>query len=197
MPFRLKCPDCSGKFAHDALKPFPRYCPLCKSDQGAPRADDDVVMPFIRSNKTGATDRVYREMEKGSEIRAQVAAEQLGIPASEMSALKITDMNDRNDCEIAAKALPPNPVSDMMAAAPNVTGFRGGEGVEYSGAVQAGKFPNMGARMRTAIQNNHSETVRKHAIGVNEQGKAAIPSTDVVSDRPAREAVQPGYRRRG
>ncbi len=154
-------------------------------------------MPFVlKGGRTKSIDKVYRDMEKGSEIRAQAAAEMTGATAAEMSGLKITNLNDRRDCEIAA-VMPNNPVSQAMASNPNVYGFGSGNGLAYSQGVQAGPMPSRGAGIRTAVQMGHREMVAKHAIGTNEKGQPAMPSLDVVSERPANEVMQPGYRRRG
>jgi hypothetical protein len=197
MATALRCPVCRDKFRYDINKPWPRTCPLCKADINNDRADDDIVMPFVlKGGRTKSIDKVYRDMEKGSEIRAQAAAEMTGATATEMSSLKITNLNDRRDAEIAA-ILPNNPVSQVMVSNPNVYGFGSGNGLAYSAGVQTGPVPNRGAGIRTAIQMGHREAVAKHAIGINEHGRPAMPNTDVVSERPANEVMQPGYRRRG
>ena len=178
MGFLLRCPDCRGKFPWTKEARFPRFCPLCKSDMGEERDDDDVVMPAFLSPTTKRTDQVYRDTEKGSEVRAQAAAELAGTSVSDMSNLKITDMNDRRDSPVAYKEVV-NPVTQFMAQT-GIGGFRGPDGLGYSGAVQAGPSPNAGAKMRTALQEAHSRL-----------------SGGAVSDRPALETQQPGYRRRG
>src|ERR1700675_4882193 len=94
MGYSLRCPECRGKFPWFPAKGMPRFCALCGAEVGHDRADDDVVMPFIKSAKTKSVDSVYRDMEAGSENRARLAAEHAGVPVSEMSSLKITDMRD-------------------------------------------------------------------------------------------------------
>lgn len=196
----LKCPHCETKFRCEFSDEsrWPDYCPnkKCGIYMGVDVADDDIVMPSIRHATTVASDKVYRDIEAGSEVRAQMAAEQLGVPVSEMSDIKITDLSDRRDTEIAAIPVR-NEVTRMMDAAPaGITGFAGNNGVGYSGAVQTGPFPNAGAHMRNMIQQNHSQMVQRHAVGKDEAGRPVIPSGDVVSDRPGVETAQPGYRRR-
>ena len=100
MGFQLRCPECRDKFPWDPKATWPRYCPLCQADINNDRDDDDVVMPNILSLKTKRTDGVYDGMVKGSEFSAQAAAELAGVPVSEMSSLKITDLNTRRDAEI-------------------------------------------------------------------------------------------------
>ncbi len=180
MAFRLRCPECRGAFPFDpAHQSYPDDCPLCGEHIGHNRADDDVVMPSIRSARMAVSDKLYRDMERGSEQRAQIAAEMTGAPVSEMSDMKITNLNDaRRQGDIAAVPVQ-NDVTRFMEAN-KVGGFQGG-GVEYSAAVQSGPHANAGARMRTALQQHHTTLT----------GGAA------VSDRPALETMQPGYRRRG
>jgi len=175
MGFQLRCPECRDKFPWDPKAAWPRYCPLCQTDINNDRDDDDVVMPNILSLKTKRTDGVYDGMVKGSEFRAQAAAELAGVPVSEMSSLKITDLNTRRDAEIMAVA-PNNPVTQFMQQN-KVGGFQGVNGAAYGGAVASGPFPNVGAATRTMIQKQHPAAA--------------------TSDRPALETQQPGYRRRG
>lgn len=177
----LRCPECGEKFRSKS-KELP--CPHCgwKPEEEPEDGIIDIPMPFIRiSGKTAAADKLYRDMEKGSEVRAQAAAEQLGVPVSEMSALKMTDMRD--NAKPGENSVVPvrNDVTQFMAANPGLGGFQGANGVGYSGAVQTGPAPNAGAHMRTALQNHH----------------AKVSMGSAVSDLPALETTQPGYRRRG
>lgn len=175
MAVKLRCPDCRGTFPWDLTgKGYPTDCPLCESHIGHDREDDDVVMPMMQlRGNTDRVDQVYRDMERGSEIRAQIAAEQAGVPASEMSGLKITDLRStKHPGSIAAPPLP--------AHLQNMGSF-GGNGAEYATAIQTGPAPNAGAHARTALQQHHGALTRGHA----------------VSDTPALEVMQPGYRRRG
>lgn len=175
MAFSLRCPECRGKFSWNPSAKWPDACPLCAAEMENENAENNVVtLPAFLSAKTKATDGVYDGMVKGSEFRQHAAAELAGVPVSEMSSLKITDLNTRRDAEIMV-VTPNNPVSQLMAT--GVGGFKGADGAGYAGAVASGPFPNVGARMRTTIQNQH-------------------PSS-ATSDRPALETAQPGYRRRG
>lgn len=199
MAFVLRCPECRGKFPWQPSRPHPRHCPLCDEYIGIDRADDDIVMPFIRSARTDATDKVYRDMERGSEFRAQVAAEMAGVPVSEMSGLKITNMNDCKAGDISAPPLTGSAreLENLVHAHPGTVGHVN-NGVEYSAAVQQGPHPNMGARMRTLTQQSHADMVRQHAVGRDaDTGRPVVPSTAVVSEILTNEVMQPGYRRRG
>lgn len=175
MAVKLRCTLCRGTFPWNLDGGYPDDCPLCFEHIGHDRADDDVVMPFIRTTgATKATDQVYRQMEAGSEIRAQAAAEKLGVPTSEMSDLKITDLRPtKHPGDIAAPPLP--------AHLQNVGSFGGSNGAQYAAGVQSGPAPNAGAKTRTMLQAHHGNLTNGFA----------------VTDSPALETQQPGYRRRG
>jgi hypothetical protein len=68
-----------------------------------------------------------------------------------------------------------------MEANPNPNIGMVSNGVEYSTHVQAGPFANSGAKMMIKLRGHHD----------------AISRGTAVSDRPALETLQPGYRRRG
>lgn len=155
MGFKLKCPSCRGSFAWNPREGMPDLCALCGEKVGHDTADDIVFCPAIRTNaKTRSVDEVYRQMEAGSITRAQIAAEMTGAPVSEMSDLKITNMRDNQRQGDMAVSLPANPVSELMAAAPNTYGFSGA-GQAYGGAVSSGPLPNRGAQMRGVLQEVH------------------------------------------
>ena len=81
MAFSLRCPVCRVKFAWDVKAGWPDYCPndACQSRIAHDRADDDIVIPFIRHTATKSTDQVYRDIESSSERRAEMAAAEAGI----------------------------------------------------------------------------------------------------------------------
>lgn len=177
----LVCDQCRHRIPFDDGQ-WPDSCPGCGRDTSLP--DDDVIaLPAFISPRMAATDKVYRDMERGSETRAQAAADMLGESASDMSALKITDLNDRRDAEIAAPSVH-NEVTKVMGQAPvagkgQPWGFSG-DGAGYSGAVSSGPYANAGAKMLTNIRQAHGEATNWRATG----------------DLPAREIFNPGYRRR-
>src|ERR1700731_795905 len=93
--FSAKCPDCKGKFPWEPTKGYPKACPLCGFDTSIDEDATAIVLPAFLSAGSKANDKLYRDMEKGSEFRAQAAADMAGVPVSEMSSLKITALNDR------------------------------------------------------------------------------------------------------
>src|SRR5258707_8478713 len=113
--FVLKCPVCEKKFKYDVSEGWPDFCPLCAHAMGNDRPDDEIVMPAFLSQKSKNNDAVARQIMDGSEQRAEMAAAMAGVPVSEMSGLKVTNLNDRRDAEVAAMPVN-NPVSQHMAA---------------------------------------------------------------------------------
>lgn len=188
--FRMKCPSCGVKFPWNVEKNgFPEYCPNpeCATRVAHDRDDDDIVMPSIRTMASKSNDALYRQMEAASEVRAEQAAAQAGVSVSDMSDVKITNLNSASRQGEIAAPMVNNTVTQFMAANPNTTGFNGGGGLGYSSNVQAGPHPNMGARLRTAVQSEHARVVAREGL----------PGRSVTSDMPALETAQPGYRRRG
>jgi hypothetical protein len=182
MSFSIRCPYCRGKFPWNPVQGMPEFCALCGEHVGHDDDSDDVTMPFIRSNgKSASIDKVYRDMEKGSEVRARAAAELAGTSVADMSDLKITNMRDNQRQGDYAVPEVSNAITQFMQAHPEAGGFRSSEALAYSGSVATGPEPNAGAKMRTTLHNYHGQATGGTA----------------VSDRPANETMQQGYRRRG
>lgn len=178
----LRCPkpECREKFPWDVSKGFPRFCAVCGADI-AIKNDNVISMPAFLTAKSKVPDKVARDYMDGSEKRVQMAAELSGASAADMSSLKVTNLTD-NPNDVVPHRPVDNPVSQFMAANPNPNiGMVGGAGVQYSQAVQSGPGANSGAKMMTKVRGFHSE----------------ISHGTAVSDRPALETQQPGYRRRG
>lgn len=160
---KLRCPFCRGAFPWEAALPFPKVCPLCAEEIGIPdRGDNGVVMPFIRSAKMKATDKTYRDIEAGSEVRVARAAELTGSTKEDMASLKITDMADNMRAgDIAAKEADAA-MKRLQSSSPMQIGFQN-NGAEFSngiaqgavalnGKVTTGIEPNAGARAAMRVQ---------------------------------------------
>lgn len=173
----IKCGLCREKFPWPKDTKFPDYCACCGKYIGHGRDDDDIVMPFIRTNgKSASVDKVYRDMEAGSEFRAQMAAEQAGVPVSEMAGLKITNLNDRRDAEIAAPALTGSAAELERVihaqASPIPVGFQGGAPQYVNGGA-----PGATAGIRRSVAFSHQEMAVRN-------GLPAPPSYDISSVQP-------------
>ena len=146
--FRLQCPKCTWKFY--AMSLYPDCCPRCAYVYDPEPGDNVISMPTIRTVAGSMLDKVYRDAEKASEHRAELAAEQAGVPVSEMSGLKITNMRDNmREGDIAAMPVR-NEVTrqmDRMAAAGMPIGFQAG--------MNTTGMPSAGAEVLGAIQRKN------------------------------------------
>jgi hypothetical protein len=115
MAVLLRCPACREKFKYDVSEGWPDACPLCKTDINNRRRDDEICMPAFLSQKSKNNDKVARDIMDGSEQRAEMAAAMAGTSVSEMSNLKVTDLNDRNDTQFSTRDVV-NPVTQRMDA---------------------------------------------------------------------------------
>ena len=180
---RLRCPECREAFPWDAKRPWPVHCPLCRYDISLPPGDE-ITMPFIStSGKTKAADKVYRDMEAGSQVRAEAAADMTGQPVSEFSDLKITNLRDNMKQGEMAIAPVNNIVSQQMEAMKSrgmPVGF-GANGAGFSGEVRSGPFANAGAKMIDVVRSQHAKSTG--SVG--------------MSSMPAVETLQPNYKPRG
>jgi hypothetical protein len=160
---------------------IPDSCPLCGYDTSVPDRDE-IQIPAFLSPRVKNEDALYRRVEAGSEERVHLAAEAAGCDASDMASLKITNLQTGKGAE--PLSLPVNEVTQRMAemeARGLPTGFGAvNAGLNASGAVQSGPYPNAGARFQTALREHHAVATNYTAVG----------------DNPAVEVMQPGYRRR-
>lgn len=183
MAYLLRCTLCREKFKWNVSAGYPDKCPCCGEKIGHDRADDDICMPSIRSLVTTATDNVYREVERTSEVRMEQAAEQAGCSVSDMSGLKITNLRDGNkQGDVAAM-----PVNNEVTRQMEAINARGGQfgfgreaGLGYSASVSQGAEPNAGVRALMGTRNMHMRNT----------GGAAM------SDLPPLEMQNPNYRPR-
>ena len=157
-----RCPHCRGRFPWDPKLGFPTRCPLPGCDYVSDREHDETVicMPSLRSAATKNNDKVYRDIEKSSEVRAQMAADAAGVPVSEMSNLKITNMRD-NVQSGETYAMPVrNEVSrqmDLIKARGGVVGFGPQEAREYAAQAQS-QAPRAGIRAFDAVKRMANRT---------------------------------------
>lgn len=198
-----RCPQCRQKFKWDITKSEPTACHAeqpCGYSYREPPVDEvgnDVIeMPAFLSPKSKANDMVARQIMDASEQRVHQAAEMAGVSASDMSGLKITNLTDDKGSQFNMPDVN-NDVTKVMAA-PQANQFFGHNpeaGLAYSGAVSVGPGANAGARMQRAVRQTHAKNVALQH-GTNEQGRTVAPRTDVMSDRPAKELQNAGYRPR-
>lgn len=88
-------------------------------------------------------DRVYRGMESSSAARAQEAADLQGVPVSEMSNIKITNLKDNLREGDTSFIAPPSQVAAVMAG--NVAPIASNEIAALRGAaIGGGPMPGQG-----------------------------------------------------
>ena len=152
----LRCPACREKFKYDVSVGWPDFCPLCKTDINNYRADDEIVCPAFLSPKSKATDKVARDIMDGSETRAQLAAGMAGVPVSEMDNLKITNLSDRRDSEVAAIPIN-NAVTQQMSqmqarGMPVGFGTNAVDAMGRAASAHTGADAHAGLRARNMLQ---------------------------------------------
>ena len=162
---KLRCPFCRGAFPWEAALPFPKVCPLCAEEIGIPDRGEVIQMPSLRSARTKATDKTYRDIEVGSEVRVDRAAELTGSTKEDMAALKITNMNDnmrqgdiasmemkQADAALARlQSQSPIPIGFQQNGAEFSSGISTGA-VALNGKITTGIEPNAGARAAMRVQ---------------------------------------------
>lgn len=152
----LRCPACREKFKYDVSVGWPDICPLCKTDINNYRADDDIVCPAFLSTKSKATDKVARDIMDGSETRAQLAAGMAGVPVEDMSNLKITNLSDRRDSEVAAmpvnNAVTQHMDSMQRQGMPVGFGTNAADAMGRAATAHTGRDAYAGLRTRNMLQ---------------------------------------------
>jgi len=152
----LKCPACFEKFKYDITEGWPDFCPICKTDINNRRADDEICVPAFLSQKSKNNDKVARDIMDGSVQRAEMAAAMAGTSVDEMASLKITNLSDRRDAEVAAMPVV-NDVTrhmDSMQRAGMPVGFGTGptEAMQSAAMAHTGDAPYAGLRERNRLQ---------------------------------------------
>jgi hypothetical protein len=194
-----RCPQCRNKFKWDILKGDPQDCaadpPCGYTYRDSP--DDVIVMPSFLSPKSKNIDATARQLMDASEHRAYEAAAMAGVPASEMSDLKLTNFNDDKGSQYNVPDVKVSPEMAQAMANPQVQQqllHNQNAGLAYSSAVSTGPHANAGTRMQKQLREMHPQMVRQQMPVMNKGGFA--PSTDVMSERPDMSLFSAGYRRR-
>lgn len=169
---KYQCPECNGLFTYlhhpnEDVDPV-RDCPLC----GYTIRDDvdnvytqAITAPVIHKQENKSADIVYRAMENASAVRAEEAANALGVSVSDVADMKITDMKDNlREGDVAAMpttarapepvAMPPVPIND-----PRQGSFRGSsDTAEYAKSTRTGPFAGAGMSTANMISSRHEST---------------------------------------
>jgi hypothetical protein len=150
--------DCRRKFEWEPTKPHPDDCPLCGVYIGT-SGKPEVAAPYITSVLTKRTDAVARDIMDGSERRAEMAAAMAGVPVSEMSELKITNLRDNAGIGENSVVEAPNEVRNFMQSAPASAGLGLATGsaniAAYRAGAASGPEAGAGRRMMNAVRDRH------------------------------------------
>lgn len=149
--FVARCPGCHGKFPWDPTKGYPKRCELPGCDYTTELDELVISAPFLRSSSTNKTDACYRQLEQQSEVRAQMAADMAGVPVSEMSHLKVTNLRDNTrPGEVAAMPVV-NEVTrqmDFIRQRGGQVGYQGNARETYGDAAMSGAVTVNGETVR-------------------------------------------------
>lgn len=147
---RLRCHECGNKFYSKTT--YPENCPICGVDF-EDQPGDVVSMPALRSATANTPDKVFREMEASSIVRAEQAASMAGVPVAEMSHLKITDLRDNVQIgETYAKPVHTNLKGSFVGGGAEYGPTIASGAVTVNGKTTQGVYPHAGANALAAIQ---------------------------------------------
>ncbi len=154
----IRCHLCRERFSWDIMKGYPTHCECCKQFIGIPADAPELATPYISTpQKRGNTDAIYRDMENKSIARTEMAAADAGVPVSEMSHMKMTDMKDslREGDSAAANSL--TPVQRAMEAQSSFGG--NAAAIAASAGTRQGPLPNAGTNFihsKGGLRDKHS-----------------------------------------
>lgn len=201
---RYRCGDCHRLFDYDhhpSIEADPVPCCAYDDCPSTVTPEPALVAPHIAKSIGANTDAMYRQMEAGSEVRAQHAMEMTGMDSTEVSGMKITDLADNLREGDSAEPSRPNPLGDQITANPGTLGFVQQGGAIAQGLEQSfiqGHHKNAGLNAMKQLRQVHNRTAAARvAAGTENRGAPPIASPQMTVDTPALETINPGYRRRG
>lgn len=177
---RLRCTVCREYFPWDPTKGWPEDCPVnhCYIGMGD---RDDVVLPFISQKQNLGADRVYRDMEQKSALRAKIAQEQYGLSSEDAAQLKMTNMRDNlREGDVAAMPVR-NEVTRLMDTSPSGTVGMSTMGVQLSQGTRVGPVPRAGTNfIESVLKPGHRRDAAEALAGSianNHRGKSNAGNT--------------------
>lgn len=151
MKWNLQCTICGEKFSHRGQE-LPDECPVCHGYIGVD-GKPEVAAPRISLSANRSPDKMYRDMEKGAEHRINLAAEHTGLPASEFSDMKHTNMLD-NRKEGETSFIPHQMPQGMTASFDH--GHQPEQIANYKANIASGPHARQGASQISTINNLHA-----------------------------------------
>jgi hypothetical protein len=197
---KLRCPGCGDTFKWSA-KGWPKFCPMCGYTTAMPQRDE-IQSPYVSAGRPKAllqsAEQTYRELESSSARNAIAAADAAGVPASEMSSLKITDLNTQlRPGDIAAKPVV-NDVTRFMDRNRQVVTQMQANAMGYAAQAHSGKDAYAGARAFAALRGAHAEVGPRVVLSGQKVAKGERPSVQpMISAVPTREVADRVMRQGG
>lgn len=171
---RIRCLECRERFLWDSNQGWPTHCPICQEFIGVDETKA-VAAPMISYSSKRRPDMLYRDLEQKSEVRAQLAAEQLGVSVNEVSHLKTTDIKDGMREGDTAFIPVVNEVSKSMDQAPQHTGFSAGAaqlGIQASRGTNQGPFPRAGTNyIQNVLKPTHMRDAQNIRLAASRSDK--------------------------
>jgi hypothetical protein len=155
-----QCPDCDGMFDHLHSRwdePPPLVCPLC----GASTEDTqpELSSPHIAKTIGKVADNVYRQMEAGAAVRAELA---------DGPGLKLTDLRTSNNVGETSAVPVNNEITQFMARTSVGGAVDAQSGASYAAAAATGPFARGGMQTLTnLIKPNHAAVAHQVARNGN------------------------------
>lgn len=198
--YTLECAICHERFKWRG-KEWPKFCPKCGGSTALPERAE-IQSPVIGKAKHKAPDQAYREYETATAANARDAASMLGVPDSEMSALKVTDFNGGgHEGELAVKPVS-NPVTEFMQANSQVLTQVQAQAMGYAASAHTGPNAYAGASALAMVRANHQErapsvVLSGQKVAKGEQRRmqpfaSAVPTNEVIA-RAARGGGRTTY----
>lgn len=154
------CPFCENTFSflHTVTKGVedspPDYCVRCGAYVG-PEQEPIPMFGTIGKAKNKSPDSVYRALESSSAARAQEAADMAGVPLSDMSHLKTTDMKDNlREGDTSAKVSAPSVPTYTPPPPSNISPINSQAGLATANMIrQSGG--SVGQTVMDGLRKNH------------------------------------------
>jgi hypothetical protein len=201
----FKCPYCSHNFWHDlSLGPEPEVCPICNNTGEAEpeeikKIPEGFTGPRLSSERAKLVDKSYRQIEEGSNQRAEIA-KSMGLDDDSANAIKITNMRDNlREGDVAAMPVS-NDITreiDSMggAAKASLNIIQSIPGVR-SGAAH-GPEPFAGLKAMEVVRGRHATEAMKVLPGYSPPPMTTAPALEIVArDNLISQARNAATRRR-
>lgn len=194
---KLACPSCGDTFRWPAKDDWPKHCPLCGYSTAMPERTE-IQAPLIANPKNKSHDQVYRQYEQATADNAQAAADMLGVSASDMADLKVTNMEDGiRQGDLSVKP-PVNPVSTFMQQHPQAVSQAAAQAQGYASMAHQGPDAYAGARALGMLRERHQKYGAAAIMGGQKTEPGMAPSAPpMLYEHPTKEVHDRALRQGG